>query len=166
MNSYRFPALVLLCVLGILFISFTHDPAINEEQEVPYPEGYRKWTHVKTYIVGPKSPAFKFIGGFNHVYANEQAMVGYTTGHFPNGSIIVSDVISAKEDSVDIREGTRHHLDVMVRDSIKYSDAGGWRFEQFQDDSPRIRLLNVQSRMVCSNCHTRQKDMVFSVYRK
>jgi len=165
MLKHKFQILVLLIVIGIIFISFNEVPKHETEEVVPYPEGYRDWTHVKTYIVGPKSPAFKFIGGFNHVYANEKAMLGYKTGHFPNGSVIVSDVIQAKEDSVDIREGARHHLDVMVRDSIKYADVGGWRFEEFQGDSP-TRLLTPQTRVVCSNCHTKQKDMVFSVYRK
>jgi hypothetical protein len=166
MTERRFQILILLMFLGIAFISFTTDSKNETDDVVPYPEGYREWTHVKTYIVGPKSPAFKFIGGFNHVYANDKAMKGYKTGHFPNGSVIVSDVIQAKEDSVDIREGPRHHLDVMVRDSIKYADAGGWRFEEFQGDSPTVRLLNVQTRVVCSNCHARQRDMVFSEYRK
>lgn len=166
MIRHKFQFFVLLMILALVFVSFKKESKQQTDEIVPYPEGYRDWTHVKTYIVGPKSPAFKFIGGFNHVYANEKAMVGYKTGRFPNGSVIVSDVIEAKEDSVDIREGTRHHLDVMVRDSIKYRDAGGWRFEEFQGDSPTIRLLNLQSRTVCSNCHTKQKDMVFSVYRK
>jgi hypothetical protein len=166
MIRHKFQILILLMVIGIVFVSFKGEQKHETDEGIPYPEGYRDWTHVKTYIVGPKSMAFKFIGGFNHVYANEKAMVGYRTGHFPNGSVIVSDVIQAKEDSVDVREGPRHHLDVMARDSIKYSDAGGWRFEEFKGDSPTIRLLNAQTRVICSNCHTKQKDMVFSVYRK
>ena len=166
MLGHKFQIVISVIILGIVFISFTKEWNHETDESIPYPEGYREWTHVKTYIVGPKSPAFKFIGGFNHVYANETAMVGYKTGHFPNGSVIVSDVIEAKEDSVDIREGPRHHIDVMVKDSIKFSDAGGWRFEEFQGDSPTIRLLTPQIRAICSNCHTKQKDMVFSVYRK
>ena len=166
MIRHKFQIFILLTILGIVFISFTEEPKHETDEDVPYPEGYRDWTHVKTYIVGPKSLAFKFIGGFNHVYANETAMVGYKTGHFPNGSVIVSDVIQAKEDSVDIREGPRHHIDVMVRDSIKYRDAGGWRFEEFQGDSPTVRLVTPQIQTACSNCHAKQKDMVFSVYRK
>src|SRR5882724_12688450 len=165
MMGHKFQALILLIVVGIVFISFTDNPKPKADESVPYPEGYREWTHVKTYIVGPKSLAFKFIGGFNHVYANEKAMAGYKTGYFPNGSVIVSDVMAAKEDSVDIREGPRHHLDVMVRDSVKYADAGGWRFEEFEGDS-QTRLLNAQIRATCSNCHAKRKTMVFSVYRK
>lgn len=165
MLKHKFQIIVLLVVAGIVFVSFNEKPKHATDEAVPYPEGYRAWTHVKTYIVGPKSPAFKFIGGFNHVYANEIAMIGYRTGHFPNGSVIVSDVMQAKEDSVDVREGPRHHLDVMVKDSIKYSDAGGWRFEQFQGDS-KTRLLTPPIRAICTNCHAKEKDMVFGAYRK
>ena len=165
MPKYKFQIFILVLVIGIVFISFNEKPKHVTDESVPYPEGYRGWIHVKTYIVGPKSLAFKFIGGFNHVYANEKAMVGYRTGHFPNGSVIVSDVLQAKEDSVDIREGRRHHIDVMMRDSIKFADAGGWRFEEFKGDTT-IRLLTPQTRVICANCHSKQKDMVFSVYRK
>jgi hypothetical protein len=35
--------------------------------EVPYPEGYRKWTHIKTSIIGPQTPSFKLNGGFHHI---------------------------------------------------------------------------------------------------
>ena len=166
MIRHKFELLILLAILGIVLISFQEASRHETEESVPYPQGYRDWSHVKTYIVGPKSLAFKFIGGFNHVYANDKAMVGYKTGYFPSGSVIVSDVIQAREDSVDIREGPRHHLDVMIRDSIQYADAGGWRFEEFQGDSPTIRLLTPLTQANCSKCHSKQKDMVFSVYRK
>jgi hypothetical protein len=156
----------MVIAVGIVLSSFRFTSNIEKEfSEIAYPEGYRDWTHVKTYIVGPKSLAFKFIGGFNHVYANDKAMQGYKSGHFSNGSVIVSDVIEAKEDSVDIREGKRHHLDVMVRDSIKYADSNGWGFEQFSGDS-KTRLLNPMARTVCTNCHLKSKKFVFSDYRK
>lgn len=152
---------------AILLASFTSSEIhqVEEFPEVAYPEGYRDWTHVKTYIVGPENPVFKFIGGFNHVYANDKAMQGYKTGYFPDGSVIVSDVIEAKEDSMDIREGSRHHIDVMMKDSLKYASWGGWGFEQFADNSNTKRLLTPQIRMICTNCHAKQKDFVFSEYR-
>jgi len=147
----------LVIGVGIALTSFRYTITIEEEfPDIAYPAGYRDWTHVKTYIVEPKSPAFKFIGGFNHVYANEKAMQGYGSGTFTNGSVIVSDVIEAKEDSVDIREGKRHHLDVMVRDSIKYAESGGWGFEEFAGDS-EVRLLTPVVRTECVNCHAKKK---------
>lgn len=156
--------IVSLLVILLMIVSFKNHP--DPEPKIPYPEGYRKWDHVKTYIVGPQNPVFKFIGGFNHVYANEQAMKGYASGNFANGSIIVSDVIEAREDSMDIREGKRHHIDVMVKDSIKFAEIGGWGFEQFAVDSKTQRLLTPEIRILCTNCHSKQKDFVFSEYRE
>jgi hypothetical protein len=156
----------LLIAASIVLISFKYARDVEEElPAIAYPEGYRDWTHVKTYIVGPKSLAFNSIGGFNHVYANEKALQGYKSGHFYNGSVIVSDVIEAREDSVDIREGKRHHLDVMVRDSIKYADSGGWGFEQFSGDQ-KTPLLTPVTMMACTSCHLNTKNFVFSHYRK
>jgi hypothetical protein len=50
-----------------------------------YPQGYRKWTHVMSYLIGPQSPAFEKNGGLHHVYANEKAMEGYRTGQLSEG---------------------------------------------------------------------------------
>jgi hypothetical protein len=159
--------LILLFVAGVALLSFNYIESGNEvaPREIPYPEGYREWTHVKTYVVGPKSPAFKFIGGFNHVYANEKAMQGYRTGYFPDGSVIVSDVIEAI-DSINIREGKRHHIDVMMKDSVAFSDSQGWGFESFATDSKIERMVTPDMSRNCTNCHSKQKDLVFSDYRK
>jgi hypothetical protein len=162
----KFVILTSLVAVGTILASFRYSEGVAEESPtIAYPTGYRNWTHVKTYIVGPKSLAFKFIGGFNHVYANERALQGYKSGHFYNGSVIVSDVIEAKEDSVDIREGRRHHLDVMARDSIKYADSGGWAFEEFSGDS-ETRILTQMTTTICSNCHAKKEGYVYSDYRK
>ncbi len=163
-----------LCLVSFVVVvylsisSFTSQSASDDVQEVAvgYPEGYRNWTHVKTYVVKPKNPAFSSIGGFNHVYANDKAMIGYKTGNFPNGSIIVSDVIEALDDSLNTREGARSILSVMIKDTIHIKDPGGWRFENFEKDSKTTRLLTPTTRLDCNNCHKRSGDMVFSEYRQ
>ncbi|MEJ1242141.1 cytochrome P460 family protein [Chryseolinea sp. T2] len=167
-------SLVSFVVLMYISISsftsgiFTAQSEFDDVQDVTvaYPEGYRHWTHVKTYIVKPKSPSFPTIGGFNHVYANDKAMIGYKTGNFPNGSIIVSDVIVALDDSLNTREGTRSNLSVMIKDTINIQDPGGWRFETFEKDSKTTRMLTPTTRLKCNNCHKRNQDMVFSDYRQ
>jgi hypothetical protein len=156
--------LILSAALFIVFSAFKSSKS-KFENEVLFPEGYRNWTHVKTYIVRPKNPSFPFIGGFNHVYANAEAMKGYKSGYFPNGSIIVSDVVVANEDSLTTREGERRHIDVMVRDSIKYDDLGGWRFETFNKSGKDTRVLTPATRNQCTSCHKINSDMVFSEYR-
>jgi hypothetical protein len=156
-------SLVLFAVGAIMLSSFSSLEK-NSDDGIPYPEGYRNWTHVKTHIVRPHNPAFKIVGGFNHVYANKEAMIGYRTGKFPNGSIIVSDVIHVNEDSLSTLEGERMHIDVMMRDSLKYNDVGGWRFETFEKSTSN-RMLTVDARNACANCHKKTTDMVFGNYR-
>lgn len=154
--------LVLITACSIVLSSFLSEEISDEG--IPYPGDYRNWTHVKTHIVRPHNPAFKIVGGFNHVYANREAMIGYRTGKFPNGSIIVSDVIKMNEDSLSTLEGERMHIDVMMRDSLKFNDVGGWQFETF-DKSTSKRMLTVDARTGCINCHKKTADMVFGNFR-
>jgi len=65
--AYPFIIGALVCL--ILASSFK-----IENDEVPYPEGYRMWTHIKSGMVGPKSKSYNVLGGFYHVYANPLAM--------------------------------------------------------------------------------------------
>jgi hypothetical protein len=46
--------ILVLGAIGICFVSFTQ--LSQSTKEVPYPEGYREWKHIKTAIIGPKSP--------------------------------------------------------------------------------------------------------------
>jgi hypothetical protein len=137
----------------------------GQDPEVPYPEGYRMWTHVKTGLIGPSNPNFRFSGGFHHIYANALAMQGYTTGQFPDGAILVFDVLDMKEQNGNTLEAGRNHVDVMVKDSLKYASTGGWGYEEFKGDSRTERLLNTTTKNQCYTCHTQQTDYVFSVFR-
>jgi cytochrome c553 len=158
-------AVIILSVSCIAFISFIHPD--QPENEVPYPEGYRNWTHIKTAIIGPQNPGFSSSGGFHHIYANEKAMEGYLTGNFPNGSVIVFDVLEALvQGDGNTYEGNRRHIDVMAKDSIKYSTTKGWGYEEFNADSKVERNATVSIQKNCFNCHGRQKNHVFSTYRK
>jgi len=62
------------------------------------------------------------------------------------------------------REKARVHVDVMVRDTTKYEDFGGWRFETVDKSSKTIRLLTPATRIQCTNCHKKKLNMVFSEY--
>ena len=139
----------------------------NPGDEVPYPEGYRRWTHVKTGLIGPSNPNFQFSGGYHHIYANEKAMQGYGSGSFPEGTVIVFDVLDAKEQNGNTQEAARNHLDVMVKDSLRYAATGGWGYEEFKGDSHTERLLTTTTlQLQCANCHARKDDHVFSEFRK
>ncbi|HZF40507.1 MAG TPA: cytochrome P460 family protein [Blastocatellia bacterium] len=136
--------------------------------EVPYPAGYRTWTHVRSALVGPQSPAFENSGGIHHIYANEKAMEGYHTGRYPDGSVIVADFLETRENAGVTTEGPRRRIDVMVKDSKRNAATGGWGFEQFRGDSQTDRVVTAEIATKCFACHGKQKerDSVFSEFRK
>ena len=150
-------------ILSLTAFSFDK---LFQENEIPYPDGYRYWVHIKTGLVGPQSPAFKTTGGYHHIYANPKAMEGYTLGHFPQGSVIVFDVLNMKEQGGNIQEDGRSHLDVMMKDSLKFASTGGWGYEEFKGDSHTERTLTPAIKTQCSNCHAQNEDHVFSEFRK
>ena len=161
-----FLALAVTCVMTW---SLSLWAAPNDE--IPYPTGYRQWTHVKSTIIGPKSSLYQQIGGIQHIYANEKGMEGYRTGRFPEGSILIYDFLKTEEDANNpgvVSEGARRFTSVMVKDSKRYAATGGWGFEEFRGDSQTDRMIGADAATKCYACHTSQKerDFVFSSYRK
>ena len=135
---------------------------------IPYPAGYRRWTHIKSEGVGPQSPSFANNGGIHHIYANAKALEGYLSGKFPDGAVIVVDWMETTDSAGVIREGARRRLDVMMKDSGRFAATGGWTYDQFKGDSETERLITPTSFARCVTCHTRQKDSdyVYSKLRK
>jgi len=154
----------ILPVILIMVMLITVAATVNHStgNEVPYPEGFRNWTHIKTGYVSKENPGF----GFHHIYANDIAMQGYRTGSFPEGSIIAFDVIEGLvQPNNNIKEGNRRHVDVMVKDSIKYKETGGWGYEEYDGDSKTQKKTTETIQKQCFNCHASQKDYVFSDLR-
>ena len=40
---------------------------------VPYPKGYRQWTHVKSMVIQPGHALYEAFGGIHHLYANRRS---------------------------------------------------------------------------------------------
>jgi hypothetical protein len=136
---------------------------------VPYPDGFRSWTHVKSLIVGPDHESFSKRGGIHHYYANEKAVAGYGAGIFPEGSIVVDEGVflnDGEERTKGLRfEGERRSLDVMVKDNHRYGSTAGWGYEHFDRDDTTGRLSG-GDRAACSACHANAPtDHVFSRVR-
>jgi hypothetical protein len=159
----QYGAIILAITFSILITSFNIGTSTDED--IPYPVGYRSWTHVKSGILEQDHPNINY-RGFNHFYANDQAVTGYQSGNFPEGSVLVVEVIEAHSKGENyIGEGTRHHMDVMLKDSTNFKATGGWGYAQFEkDNSPR--MLTLDQKKTCYNCHVKQKDHVFSEMRK
>lgn len=141
--------------------------AIAASNDVPYPEGYRNWQHVKSMVIQAGHPLNAAFGGIHHLYANSKAMQGYRSGNFANGAVIAFDLLEATQADNAIVEGKRKVLGVMYKDSKKYAATGGWGFEGFAGDSKTERAVGANAATTCFACHAAQKQSgyVFSAYR-
>lgn len=139
-----------------------------ERVSVPYPEGYRQWTHVKSMTINQGHALYDAFGGMHHLYANKKAVQGYKAGKFADGSVIVFDLLEAKPIDNTVQEGARKVLGVMHKDARKFKDTGGWGFEGFKGDSTTERAVGKNAASACFACHAPQKnqDFVFSSFRK
>lgn len=133
---------------------------------VPYPDGYREWTHVKSSLVSPAHGTYATGGGFHHIYANDKAIAGYRTRTFPEGSIIVFDWLEMRDNAGVFEEGARRQTDVMHKDSVRFAATGGWGFQRFVKDS-KTELAATPAPNQCYACHQKLKpgDLVISTYR-
>ncbi|BBA37419.1 uncharacterized protein sS8_5502 [Methylocaldum marinum] len=139
----------------------------SEEAKVTYPEGYRDWTHVKSMVIQPGHSLYDSFGGIHHIYVNDKGRnVMIEGGSYPDGAVLIFDLLEAKSENNAIVEGKRKVLGVMEKDSKKYKDTGGWGFEGFKGDT-RERVVT-DAKSACFSCHEPQKqsDYVFSTYRK
>jgi hypothetical protein len=134
---------------------------------VPYPEGYRNWTHVKSMVINPGHPLHDSFGGIHHLYANSKAMEGYRRSAFRDGAVIVFDLLEAVSADNAVSEGARKVVGVMRKDSKRYAATGGWGFEGFRGDT-RERVVGDNAASACYQCHTAREDSgyVFSAWRQ
>lgn len=141
--------------------------SIAADTPVAYPDGYRDWRHLKTMVIQEGHPLFADFGGIHHIYANPAAMKGYQTGRFPDGAVIVFDLLEANAADHTLTEGARKIVGVMHKDAKKFASTGGWGFEGFAEGDRGRRAVGANAATACFACHQAQKDRdyVFSVPR-
>jgi hypothetical protein len=80
----------------------------------------------------------------------------------------VFDVLeSDQQKNGDVAEGKRKLVDVMVKDSKRFKDTGGWGYQEFiYSSATEYKALN-PTKAQCFNCHdtVKQDDFVFSKLR-
>jgi Cytochrome P460 len=157
-------ALALSILASGLYTS-AHDSQI---QNTPFPKFYRWYTLVRGKFFGPNF-ANAANRGFDYIYANPNAAISYDSRPFNEGSVIVEERVSAIENSGDIwAEGPVTWVAVMIKDSRRCRDTGGWCFNQFFG-ADRVGMTPAQTKTSCFDaCHARQaeNDFVFSQFRK
>ena len=156
------PVLVML----VLSAAAWSRGAAQGSETVPYPEGYRAWTHVKSMVLFEDHPLADPFQGIHHVYANAAALEGLMAGSYGDGAILVFDLLEAARAEGALAEGPRTRIDVMHRDAARYASTDGWGYVTFVGDSRSERLdQNVET--ACYACHTSMADRssVFSQWR-
>ena len=153
----------LLATLGAAITT----TALAAEPQVPYPVGYRDWHHVKSMVIEEGHPLHSAFGGIHHIYANEAALEGYRKGHFPDGAILIFDLLDATHADNAITEGKRKVVGVMHKDAKQFATTGGWGFEGFGAGDPGNRVVGKDAASACFACHVPQahRDYTFSVLR-
>ncbi|HET6208158.1 MAG TPA: cytochrome P460 family protein [Terracidiphilus sp.] len=169
--SFRIP---LPRILGVVLavLSASSSPGLRGDEgaqsQVPFPAGYREWVHVKSGVIGPEFPAYATEGGIHHIYANPTALAAFKNGTFEDGSILVYDLLSLSEKGGVATQGARRRIDVMVKDSKRYSASGGWGFGRYMGEDHEHDVLTPDVRESCYKCHENRKaqGFVFSELRE
>jgi len=118
-----------------------------------YPGNFRRWVHVGTGVIQSGGPFPESEQGMHHIFANPKAVDGYASGVFPDGSVIVYELREAQQKNGVLFEGERRRVDVMIRDSGRYKNTGGWRFERFMGNQQTQDAV-ADSGASCFQCHT------------
>jgi hypothetical protein len=140
---------------------------------VKIPAGYRDWKviAVANLLVPGKTDQLRA------QFGNDIAIKAYKEGTlpFPDGSIIVAAhwtrVSSASNNKVldgpfpgaqSFVIGSPVNIQIMVKDSMKYAESGGWGFADFKDGKAGDKALHE----TCFPCHAPAKDhdYVFTRY--
>jgi hypothetical protein len=147
----------------------------DDDQTVPYPQGYRHWTYLHSSLIGPKLAGFwkrpcekPCTAGIFNFYANAEAMTGLRTGEYANGAIFAEELLEMLGSPTGGgKEGERRLVGVMVKDSQRYVSTGGWGFGTF-DGATTENELDSAARKACFQCHIPRKDhgFVFTEYQE
>lgn len=151
--------------LAILFLANASSGEMNKAM-VKYPEGYRNWVHVKSMVIQQGHALFGSFGGIHHIYANDKALKAMKSGKlYPDGAVLVFDLLEATSDNNAVVEGPRKIVGVMEKNTKKFAETGGWGFEGFKGDTKERAVTDPKN--ACFSCHEPQKatDFVFSKYR-
>ena len=152
---------VIATTVAVSLATVTGLTSAADAPPVPYPAGYRDWQHVKSMVISPGHALYDSFGGIHHLYANKAALQGYKTGKWPDGAVIVFDLLEAKVADNTVTEGSRKVVGVMHRDAKKYAATGGWGYEGFKADSKSERAVGANAQSACHQCHISQKDSGF-----
>jgi hypothetical protein len=154
--------------LALLFLTMAAALGVESVQAqrkatIPYPSGYRQWTHVKTMVIFSKeNKLFDRFGGLHNIYVNHLGVSSLQQGRaYPDGTTFVFDLYDIRTFRGAIETRGRKFIGVMKKNSKLYAQTGGWGFEVFRGYE---QVGSLQDSKACFDCHASRKsaDYVFS----
>jgi hypothetical protein len=139
-----------------------HAPGTGGAQ---FPVEYRHWVVAKGRMVGPNSPSFSTGGGFRYIYVNQVGRDGYSNLPFGEGSVLIDERVAATEDANGVfQEGKTLHVGVMLKDSRRCAETGGWCFNFFTGEDTTVGIPPAAQKACFTQCHSKRvdNDSVFS----
>jgi len=184
-----FLAALMLGGLGVLALQAGQAPAqmmkvggavLAADGGTSIPEGFRDWP----FLGAPLTPNGLNGGAagfpeFHHVYIEPGALEAFRqTGTFPEGTTIVKELVLLKpgthpDGSRDEPSGRGYFadsfagIDMMVKDSARFAETGGWGFFNFGHHAPPYaERAEAAPDEVCAYCHAANAthDMVFTTF--
>ena len=127
---------------------------------VSIPDGYRRWELIAT--AHETDP----LNELRAVLGNAAAMAAYREGMlpFPDGTILVKLAwrrVQSEEFPPAFVPGAPTTVQVMVKDSKKDADTGGWGFGRFVDGKPADEAQH-RTCFACHAANVRGHDLVFT----
>jgi len=171
-------ALLAVVVVGLSQSSVHTGPVFTKDGELVLPTGFREWI----FVGGPITPNGLNGGNapfpeFHDVYIQRDDLHYYqTNGKFPDGTVIVKELVLGQagkytDGSIDSASGrgyfpgALHGLDVMVKDSKRFSSTHDWGFFTFSHHAPPyLPTAKLMSAGECASCHiagVAKTDMVW-----
>jgi hypothetical protein len=154
--------LALAATLGVQAVGWSG----GATGQIGFPEGYREWTHTKSMVIQQGHFLYQQFGGIHHIYANRKALTALQANTpFPDGSVLVLDLLTAQPDASAILEGSRRLRAVMEKDGKRFARTGGWGYEVFKGDTREGTLSDGGAG--CHGCHKsrRTHDCVLHDWR-
>jgi hypothetical protein len=179
--AYALLAVIMLAATGSPQSSETRGPTFTKAGELTLPKGYRKWMFIGAPITpnglnNGKAP----FPEFHSVYVELDNFRYYQkNGNFPEGTVMVKELSLVQpgkhpDESLDSASGrgyfpgTQNGLDVMVKDSARFSRTNNWGFFNFGHHAePYNTTAKESSAAECASCHianVARTDMVWVRY--
>lgn len=167
MNTwYALACAGVILVAGSFVAARPHTPPplapVSPIYGVALPEGYRQWE-----LIAPALEAAP-LDEIRAVVGNRTAVDAYRRGAqpFPDGSVLVKLAwkrqTSAEFPSATV-PGTATTVQVMVKDSKKYTATGGWGYGRFVDGKPADEAQH-RTCFACHEARAKGHDDVFTRY--